>query len=230
MEPPFKTGDEVRLKTGKSKIIVYEVDYFGEGDQVPHYAKRNWGSDWMKKRYQPKEGWFIRFGYASSRHYESHYDGKHRKWREAEDFVFYHDQLEKEEPIMTEKPKLYQTKEEDPRYGTFLTKNSLGQMVLEMKGEGGKCEGFAEGDIEIVTPHTVELTRIGISHEEKRGQTNSLHIVTKAGQVAKDDVLLEMNSGIIWRVTNVDSKCLSPRENKSKWMKIPATFVTLGEQ
>ena len=26
--PPFKTGDKVRLKTGKSSIYVTEVDYF----------------------------------------------------------------------------------------------------------------------------------------------------------------------------------------------------------
>ena len=223
MEPPFKIGDEVRLKTGKSKIIVVGVHYYNGNGQVENYAKRSW-RDGPKVQRRPKPGWYIWFSYLSSIHYK-----ESRKWREAEDFVFYHNQPEKEEPIMT-KPTLYQTKEEPIRYGTFLTTNSLGQMVLEMKGENGKCEGFAEADIEIVTPHTVELTRIGLTHNEKRSETNSGHIVTKAGQVSKDDVLLEMNTGIIWRVTKVDSKCLSPRDNKSKWMKIPATFVTLGEQ
>ena len=223
-DPPFKTGDEVRLNTGKSKIVVLEVDYYDDGDKMPHYAKQRWGSPGRK--YAPKPGWYIRFTYASTFHYREEHS---RKWREAEDFVYFHNQPEKEEPIMT-KPSLYQTVAEPVRYGTFLIKNSQGQMVLEMKGEGGTVESFAEKDIEVVTPHTVELTRIGITHEEKRGATNSCHIVAKKGQVSKDEVLLEMNTGIIWRVTVVDSKCLSPRDNKSKWMKIPAAFVTLGEQ
>ena len=30
-DPPFKTGDEVRLNTGKSKIVVLEVDYYDDG-------------------------------------------------------------------------------------------------------------------------------------------------------------------------------------------------------
>ena len=32
--------------------------------------------------------------------------------------------------------KLFQTKEEKPRYGTFLAKNSKGETVLDMKGTG----------------------------------------------------------------------------------------------
>jgi len=217
-EPPFKTGDEVRLKTGTSKIIVLEVDYHLE--RPPYYAKHRWGSS--ERRYIPTPGWYIRFTYQSSTHYTKH----DRKWREAEDFQFYRNQPE-EELIMT-KPTLYQTKEDPVRYGTFLTKNSLGQMVLEMKGENGACVGFTEDAIEIVTPHTVELTMLGM--DPSGPKSKSIHVISKKGQVVKGDVMLEINSGVIWRVTTIDSKCLSPRENKSKWMKIPATFVTFGEQ
>jgi hypothetical protein len=67
------------------------------------------------------------------------------------------------EPEMT-KPSLYQTKETPVRYGTFLIKNSGGQMVLEMKGEGGKVESFDENAIEVVTHYTVELTALDKGH------------------------------------------------------------------
>lgn len=227
MEPPkFKTGDEVRLKTGKSKIVVVEVDYFDGNGRLRNHYKKEWGSGNVKKRYFAKAGWFIRFSYQSSLHYDnSSLDRTYRKWREIEDFVFYHPQTEKEIPMT--KPTLYQTNETPVRYGTLLTKNSVGQMVLEMKGEGGKCESFAEADIEVVTPFTVELTQI---NTEPHIKSNSCHVIAVKGQVARDDVLLEIYTGGIWRVTVVGSKCLSPRGDKSKWMKIPAEFITLGEQ
>jgi uncharacterized protein YodC (DUF2158 family) len=227
MEPPkFKTGDEVRLRTGKSKIIVVEVDYYDGNSRLRNYHKKGWGSENYKERYLAKAGWFIRFSYQSSLHYDnSSLDRTYRKWREIEDFVFYHPQTEKELPMT--KPTLYQTNETPVRYGTLLTKNSVGQMVLEMKGEGGKCERFDEADIEVVTPFTVELTQM---NTEPQIKSNSCHVIAVEGQVTKDDVLFEISTGRIWRVTVVDSKCLSPRENKCKWMKIPAEFITLGEK
>lgn len=218
-DPPFKTGDKVRLKTGNSPIIVQETDYFVADEKLPYYAKAKWGAEGRKRSHQ--SGWYIRFAYASSLHYDDA-----RKWREATDFVFYDEQPEKEEPVMT-KPSLYQTKEKPVRYGTFLIKNSSGQMVLEMKGEGGSVESFDEDAIEVVTPHTVELTRIGVNPSKQ--EATSCHVIAKKGQVKKDDVMLELNTGMMWRVTDVNSKCLSPRENKSKWMKVPAEFVTFGE-
>ena len=55
-------------------------------------------------------------------------------------------------------------------------------------------------------------------------------MISEKGAVKKDDVLLELSSGTIWRTTKIDSKCLTPRNNKSKWMAIPAEFITFGEQ
>jgi hypothetical protein len=220
MEPPkFKTGDEVRLTTGRSKIVVLEVEYYDGNGSISNYYKKDWVRQGPIKKWRPKAGWFILFSYHSS----LHYDATYRKWREIEDFEFY--QAEKEEPMT--KPTLYQTKETPVRYGTFLIKNSQGQMVLEMKGVGGHCEAFAEEDIEVVTPFTIELTQL---NTEPGVKSCSCHVIAIEGQVAKDDVLLEIHTGAIWRVTIVGSKCLSPRENKSKWMKIPAEFITFGEQ
>lgn len=226
MKPPFKTGDHVKLKTGKSKIIIVEVKHWDGNGRLKNYSKRKFGTPNLK--YEPKEGWYVRFSYNSSMQFERE-RGHDRKWREAKDFVFYDPQPSKKEKEAMTKPLLYQTKTEPARYGTFLITNSKGEMVLEMKGENGKCEPFAEGDIEVVTAFTVQLTRIGFTHEEKRGATNSCNIVANKDQLSKDDVLLELNTGIIWRVTQTDSKCLSPRENKSKWMKIPVEFIAVGE-
>jgi hypothetical protein len=213
MEEPFKIGDEVRLITGRSSIHVDEVRFFSKGPRKS-YMKSRWNSS-----NSAAAGWYIRYRYLSSTSYE--YEGL---WREAEDFILIN---EPEEEPMT-KPNLYQTKKKPVRYGTFLTKNSLGQMVLEMKGENGACEGFAEDEIEIVTPFTVELTQVGVSLNG--GSGNSIHLVSEKGAAKKDDVLLELSSGIIWRITKVDSKCLSPRSNKSKWMAISAEFIAFGEQ
>ena len=128
-------------------------------------------------------------------------------------------------------PDHYQTKEENPRLGNPLLdgsgrpmKNSLGGIILEMRGEGGKLEAFPENMIELVTPYTVQMEPL------RGGDTkNGCHVIAKPGQVAKDDVLLELNTGIIWRVTMLDSKCRSPRENKSGWLKIPTEKLTFGE-
>ena len=211
-DPPFKSGDIVRLRSGKSSILVYEVDYHIQEHKTSRYRSCH------DMRY--KTGWYIRYQYLSSRNRIE----EPRKWREAEDFIL----IQEEEPKMT-KPTLYQTKKEPIRYGNLLTTNSLGQMVLEMKGENGACEGFDKEDIEIVTPYTCELTRIGLSHNEKRGATNSCHVLSKEGELDKDNVLIELTTGLIWRVTKIDSKCLSPRDNKSKWMKIATEFFTFGE-
>lgn len=208
MEQPFQIGDLVRLKTGKSPLEVRQVK------RVKH------------------DEWYIRGQYLSqAKWHELNDSAGWQSWRDADDYVLLAELNESEtktelETIMT-KPSLYQTKEKPIRYGTFLIKNSSNQMVLEMRGEHGAVESFEEDAIEVVTPFTAELTQLGINDLAVNG---SIHIVCKKGQLSKDEVLLELNSGCIWRVTIVDSKCLTPRDNTSKWMKIPATFIKLGDQ
>lgn len=129
---------------------------------------------------------------------------------------------------------LYQLKDTPDRFGTVMTtssgtpvRNSQGHLILEMKGEGGKVEAFPEDKLELVTPYTIQLTRLGINGEK---DSASVHLIGEPGQVEKNDVLLELNSGSIWRVTELDSKCRSARENKSKWIKIATEMVRFGAQ
>lgn len=129
---------------------------------------------------------------------------------------------------------LYQLKKAPERFGIALQnsagqvlRNSTGQIVLEMKGEGGNVAAFSEDELELVTPYTVNLVRLSLG-ESKAG--DQIHVIAEAGQVKKDDVLLELNSGMIWRVTALDTKCRSPKTNVSKWIKLQTEAITFGAQ
>lgn len=223
---PFVTGDEVRLKTGDATMVILEVDFF----HIPprDWVKYKWGGRY-KNRQVPCGQWYVRACYKSSlgHMYETE---NTRSWREATDHVLLARNNEPEqEPEKEVEPmaKLYQTKDKDPRFGTFLTKNSNGHFVLEMKGENGKVEAFPEDKIEEVLPYTIELSRLGVEGSPKG---SSCHVIGVKGQVKKDDVLLELNTSYLWRVTKLNSVCRSPKENKSKWLQIPVKNVTFGEQ
>jgi len=91
-------------------------------------------------------------------------------------------------------PKLYQTKEETPRFGTYLATNSKGELVLEMKG-AGMPEAFKASDIEEVKPYTVRLV-------SANGASN--HYRAVPGSVAKGDVLVV--GGSLASVAAIDTK------------------------
>lgn len=128
---------------------------------------------------------------------------------------------------------LYQTKEETPRFGTMLTKNSAGQFVLEMKGEGGKVEAFNEDAIEIVMPYTIalELLAYGMKHSVTSGTNipSTIHTLAEPGKVQKDDILIDLNTGGLWRVSAVDTKFRQPKEMKGGLIRIPSEKLTLGK-
>lgn len=126
---------------------------------------------------------------------------------------------------------LYQTKEPTPRFGIKIAVNSAGHVVLEMKGEGGKVEAFANEAIELVLPYTVSLSivSLGIRNSGNGNAETTIHVIAEKGQVEKDQLLLELNTGSIWRVTDLDSKVKSPRANRSKWLRIPSEHLTFGE-
>lgn len=208
---PFKTGDKVRLKTGKSPIQVLEVDYF-DGTGRLRWKKRDWNSN---KR--PPVGWYIRFMYMSSMSYHYNNSSKHRSWREADDFVFYDPQ--QENIPMTQS--LYQTLEEKPRFGTFLTKNSQGKMVLEMKGRDGEVEAFDPKELEEVLPHTISIRRY--QGGENEGETR--HYQFAKGVLQKDDVLIHLSTGALYKVTGVDTKSKSARVSKNGFFKLEGSFV-----
>jgi len=152
-------------------------------------------------------------------------------WRRADDYIHHENYTEHnlsnakqgESPIMTDKsqtPELYQTNETKPRFGTFLAKNSMGQMVLEIKGTG-EVVAFNEDQIEVVMPYTVNLQPV-----DKNAP--SIHVTAVKGQVKKDDILIQLDTGILWMVTVLDSKSRTAKPNKSKWLKVDAKKLTFG--
>ena len=138
------------------------------------------------------------------------------RWRDESDYILIH---EKEPEPMNQ---LYQTIDAPPRFGTRIATNSKGQYVLEMKDQNGGVEAFHPHSLEEVMPFTIELSLLG------GDRSTSKSIVAHEGQVEKDEILLELNTGQIWRVTQLNSKARSPKENKSKWLKIPSAIVTFG--
>ena len=210
-ECEFQIGDIVRLKTGESPQKVLDI-----------------------RRSFTRVEYELKCAYLSDVRYHYRMGDPHgvyaRKWRRATDFVRYVEeplkQLPGEEIIL---PDLYQLKKEPNRFGTVLQnsagqalRNSNGHIVLEMKGEGGKVEAFPEDELELVTPFTVKLHRLTV------GGGDQIDVIAENGQVQKDDVLLELNSGHLWRVTALDTKCRSAKENRSKWIKIATETIKFG--
>jgi hypothetical protein len=94
-------------------------------------------------------------------------------------------------------PKLYQTNEETPRFGTLLATNSAGKLVLEMKGSS-EVLTFDKKDVEEVKPYTVGV----------RFELNGIeyHYLSRKGDVEKGDLLLIAGSSSFATVTSVDTK------------------------
>jgi hypothetical protein len=93
--------------------------------------------------------------------------------------------------------KLFQTKEETPRFGTMLATNSAGKYVLEMKGSGDVLT-FEKSEVEEVKPYTVgvQFELNGIEY----------HYLSRKGDVEKGDVLFISGSSSFAFVTSVDTK------------------------
>lgn len=115
---------------------------------------------------------------------------------------------------------LYQTKDAEPRFGTKLTVNSQGQFVLEMKGEGGKVEAFNPEDLELVVPYTVQLDCV-VPGE------SGMHIQCEKGKLEKNDLLMSITTGRIYRVSHVDTKNRSPKAGPFQFLKIQGEHITL---
>lgn len=116
---------------------------------------------------------------------------------------------------------LYQTNEETPRFGTFLTKDSQGRIVREMKGGGG-VEAFPTSDVEEVMPYTIAVQQLTDSHNSR------VHIEMPKGQVVKDDLLLSLADGNMYRVVQLDTKSKRATDVATyKFRKVATT--ALGE-
>lgn len=150
-KPRFQVGDYVYLKTGHAPQVVLEI-------RPGSPAERRCGSFMLRCDY-------TRYFKDMDRAVIT------GKWRTEEDFLLYeydpslHDFATKcprgnrisepKEEEETPMSKLYQTIEETPRFGTFLARNSAGQIVLEMKDSSGKVEAFDTDKVEEVLAYTV---------------------------------------------------------------------------
>ena len=124
------------------------------------------------------------------------------------------------ETIMT--TQLYQTNEETARFGTFLTKDSQGRIVLEMKGSAG-VEAFDPKTVEEVMPYTVAMTQT-TDHNSSR-----VHVEMPKGQVSKGDILLSAQDGNLYTVVQTDTKSKRAMDvTKFKFRKLVTT--ALGDE
>lgn len=199
----FSPGDIVKLKTGKSpqRIVKIRWDQYQKIWKVFAYYL---SSDREIRRHQEITG-----------NYDIP-DVLLRRPRDQHDFELYQPTEEKE-TVMTD---LYQTKDTTPRFGTKLTENSQGQFVLEMKGEGGKVEAFNPEDLELVVPYTVQLDCV-VPGE------SGMHIQCEKGKLEKNDLLMSVTTGRIYRVSHVDTKNRSPKAGPFQFLKIQGEHITL---
>lgn len=130
--------------------------------------------------------------------YLSDPDQEHGRWRSKSDFRHYEPDTTTsiQETLMA---KLYQTKDAEPKYGTFMCRNGIGQIVLDMKGTNLPM-AFNEEDLVEVRPYTVCLS-------------DNSHYITKPESVARGDWVL--GKGGVMRVTQLDTKCDSASVNLS---------------
>lgn len=106
---------------------------------------------------------------------------------------------------------LFQTKEEKPRYGTYIATNPSGRVVLAM--DTG-YEDFDQKDLEEVIPHTVQI-------EFANGQTH--HFSIPANKLQVDDLVV---MGIhLGRVVKVDTKSRNPKSEPKDLRKVATLSV-----
>lgn len=118
--------------------------------------------------------------------------------------------------------KLYQTNEKKPRYGTFLTTNSAGQYVLEMKGNSGDVEAFDKDFLEEVMPYTIALQPMTGGNGD-----NAFHIVCEEEQFKKGDVLIHEKNACMYRVVELNTKNRQPRQGYKTFYRIDTERVEI---
>lgn len=108
--------------------------------------------------------------------------------------------------------KLYEFKDGTGRFGTLLTKNSKGQMVLELKGTG-EVIAVDDNQVEIVTPYTVKIKDVGSG-------TNPTHVSVEKDILKQGDILLDLITGNMISVLELDTKVADCKPLDKKYVKI----------
>lgn len=112
---------------------------------------------------------------------------------------------------------LYQTKEENPRFGTFLTKTQNGKIVLEMKDKDGDVQSFGPDEVEEVMPFTAELSPMNAG---TIGADSNRHYEFNKGDVEVGDYLFHMSNPGVFRVVAINTKKRSPSKSKNGFLKL----------
>lgn len=211
-DQPFKVGDIVRLKMGRSPIRVMEV---------AKVERAKVGSNRIWKKF-PDKVWAIRFTYVSQldyvARYGTNYDQEPHRWRIASDFVLIEKHKENE---VAETEKLYLTKEGS--YGKFLTHDSQGRAVLEMKGSGN-VQAFKPEDLEEVVPYTICITESTVRPDRRPDQ---IHIVVAKGSTKRGDLLIGPSG--VYRVSEIDTKCRKAINVSGEWRKMVTEPFLVGD-
>ena len=171
---PFKVGDRVRLKTGWTEMKVFKVI----GDEIEaRYL------NYMDVEKHPRD-------YTDYTYWDGNTDLKGKSWNE------------RKQQAMEITMSLYQVKGTQ-EYGTYLTTNSTGQMVLEMKGAGGAVKAFNKDELEEVVPYTIKV----------QGVTDTSYFANyeiAEGKVAKGDIIIS-ESGNMYMVKELNTRSKSSK-------------------
>lgn len=173
-EAPFQKGESVRLVKGKVEQKVLEVAY-------------------SNKR------WLIRASYLTFEDFTKYPP----RWRDASDYVRFETATE-ESTETVNMSKLFQINNGDnePKFGTYLATNSVGHLVLEIKGTG-EVRAFPPEEVSEVKPYTVALKFVGIA-SQARSQSQT-HYRSKPGALERGDMVIFVD-GAIAIVTKIDTK------------------------
>jgi hypothetical protein len=192
----FYRGQIVRRLTGHTPMRVLhtvtaeaEVVYCGAGDVTAQWYPNNYlgAVTNPEKEFAKCSGWLSRL---------TDEDMKQLR-KQCPPWVTAFNHEETTNAKENDMAKLFQTKEETPRFGTMLATNSAGKYVLEMKGSGDVLT-FEKSEVEEVKPYTVGV-RFELNGTE-------YHYLSRKGDVEKGDVLFVSGSSSFAFVTSVDTK------------------------
>lgn len=155
----------------------------------------------VKRSRNPKVGWVVETHYTSDR-------GGERYGTQRRPYRAFMPKPKQETEIMT--AKLYQTT--DGRFGTFLTNDSKGNIVLEMKGTN-EVSAFPRSEVEEVRPYTVRCRVMN----NGSGRTISRELQASEGQVKVGDMIVRGSD--LLAVTKIDTKATPSGVLKGKLIR-----------